>query len=116
MSKAKKCDRCEKYYDPYKNEILLAKGSLQDIIDLCPECKEELTDWLSNGGATEKRRRFSITKDYDYTLVCTNPPEMVNTKIVNDMADSLKGIIKAYIITKCELKNDKLRCELNVWL
>lgn len=50
MSEAKKCDRCGKYYDPYYTEILLAKGALQNVIDLCPECERELTDWLSEGG------------------------------------------------------------------
>lgn len=50
MSKAKKCDRCGRYYDPYYTEILLAKGMLQNVIDLCPECEEQLTDWLSEGG------------------------------------------------------------------
>lgn len=116
MSKAKKCDRCGKYYDPYKNEILLATGSLQNVIDLCPECKGELTDWLSDGAPTEKRRHFSIMRNYDDEFICANPPEIVNAKIANDMADSLKEIVKPYISIERDFDHEKARCELNVWL
>lgn len=56
MSDAKKCDRCGKFYDAYEpiNDasgfrfINSWNGALQGIYDLCPDCMEELTKWLTN--------------------------------------------------------------------
>lgn len=56
MSDAKKCDRCGKFYDIYE-PVDNAAGfyfannvgsSLQPLYDLCPDCMEELINWLTN--------------------------------------------------------------------
>ena len=65
----KKCDRCGKYYEFYKREqrnsdskkikqlLEISRNGLKlmynelyssDTIDLCPECFEELLQWLDN--------------------------------------------------------------------
>lgn len=56
MSDARKCDRCGRFYDIYgqaNNAVgfrFVNKwgGRLQEIYDLCPDCMEELKDWLTN--------------------------------------------------------------------
>ena len=41
---------------------------------------------------------------------------MINAKIANDMTESLKQIVKPYIITERDHEHNKARCELNIWL
>lgn len=41
--KAKKCDRCGKYYDEEDIECSVA---ISDHIDLCPECMDKMVDFL----------------------------------------------------------------------
>lgn len=65
MSKALKCDRCKKCFDPYSVEGEFANirelyyrdpKSIQnnevtyrdDGLDLCPDCTRSFTDWLVN--------------------------------------------------------------------
>lgn len=50
MSKAKKCDRCGAFYEPYKTDIIIiTKNSLQaDGLDLCPDCMDTFKKWLNN--------------------------------------------------------------------
>ena len=64
MSLAKKCNRCEKYYDHYPKgnkkqyngvrRIYRADtGSLQDngdMLDLCPECMDAFDKFITSGG------------------------------------------------------------------
>lgn len=48
MSKAKKCDKCGAFYEPYKTDIIIiTKNSLQaDGLDLCPDCMDTFKKWL----------------------------------------------------------------------
>lgn len=72
---AKKCDRCRKFYEPYRgvNPMLPGDsctkyfypynylGFYNDIetaapdkyVDLCPNCMEQLRKWLEAGGTLE---------------------------------------------------------------
>lgn len=119
MSKAKKCDRCGKYYDPYSTEILLAEGALQNVIDLCPECEKELKQWIKpRVKITEERKltRNVILKNYDLAAVMSNPPELLESKMMRDYWESLKPIIKPHIKTEKDYKHNTIRCELEFWL
>ena len=65
MSDAKKCDRCGRFYDIYGNVdnavsfrfVSRWDTTLQPIYDLCPDCMEELKNWLAN-------RQTQCTKYY----------------------------------------------------
>lgn len=49
--KAYKCDRCGSYYDKYmfnNNGLCLVVHPIQNPIDLCPECNNELSKWYKN--------------------------------------------------------------------
>ena len=50
MADAKKCDRCGAFYVMYVNPILSIEKDLHpyppQVIDLCPQCVEELKQWL----------------------------------------------------------------------
>lgn len=50
MSRARKCDKCGAFYEPYRaNIIILPKDSLSsDSLDLCPDCMNTLKLWLNN--------------------------------------------------------------------
>lgn len=62
MAIAKKCDRCGKYHDIYNdkenphkiNSIIPANANYKNqcyshkIINLCPDCMNELKKWLEN--------------------------------------------------------------------
>lgn len=56
MSDAKKCNRCGKFYDIYGQAnnavgfrfVNRCDAPLQPIYDLCPDCMEELKNWLAN--------------------------------------------------------------------
>lgn len=56
MSDAKKCDRCGRFYDIYGKGnnavgfrfVNKCDATLQPIYDLCPDCVEELKNWLAN--------------------------------------------------------------------
>lgn len=50
MSKAKKCDKCGAFYEPYKTDtIILTKNVLStDGLDLCPDCMDTFKKWLNN--------------------------------------------------------------------
>lgn len=50
MSKAKKCDKCGAFYEPYRtNIIVITKDSLSsDGLDLCPDCMDTFKKWLKN--------------------------------------------------------------------
>ena len=64
MSKAKRCDRCGKYYDLIPENLpgtktgpkysityyksLGSMGAEVQAFDLCPECARQLTDWAEN--------------------------------------------------------------------
>lgn len=55
MAEAKKCDRCNRYYDPYKNDghdgFTFTYDGVADcdlITDLCPECMASLNEWYEN--------------------------------------------------------------------
>lgn len=50
MSKAKKCDKCGAFYEPYQtNIIILTEKSLtRDGLDLCPDCMDTFKKWLNN--------------------------------------------------------------------
>lgn len=58
MANAKKCDRCDTYYDyPKKNE---RAGVCRDItarnrlfMDLCPDCQSSLEDWIGSNKGKE---------------------------------------------------------------
>ena len=59
--KAKKCDRCGELYEEYNHKSPNKPNSIKtlsenvngnyclvDIYDLCPECMEQLNQWLKN--------------------------------------------------------------------
>ena len=59
MAIAKKCDRCGKYHDIYNDKenphsIIPANANFRNqyyshkIINLCPDCMNELKKWLEN--------------------------------------------------------------------
>lgn len=50
MSKAKKCDKCGAFYEPYKTTILILteKCLTRDGLDLCPDCMDTFKKWLNN--------------------------------------------------------------------
>ena len=64
MSKAKRCDRCGKYYDLIPENLpgtktgpkysityyksLGSMGAEVQAFDLCPECARQLTEWAEN--------------------------------------------------------------------
>lgn len=45
MSAAKKCDRCKKFYEPFKTGIYIVKYR-NESVDLCPNCADTLIKWL----------------------------------------------------------------------
>lgn len=63
MAIAKKCDRCSTFYDGYNenddpnniNSIVPANADKhnkrynQEIINLCPRCKDSFLNWLKKG-------------------------------------------------------------------
>lgn len=63
---AKKCDRCGKYYDHYKdnkNFNSLRKFSCSSLenytaqgyyIDLCKECRDEFIEWMCVNGSNSQ--------------------------------------------------------------
>jgi len=60
---AKKCDRCNKYYDYYEGTNGMALMHYDDVndtdemtvgLDLCPECLGKLKNWLDGGDDIEK--------------------------------------------------------------
>lgn len=50
MSKARKCDKCGAFYEPYRtNIIVITKDSVSsDGLDLCPDCMDTFKKWLKN--------------------------------------------------------------------
>lgn len=50
MSKAKKCDKCGAFYEPYKTEIIILSNAIptMDGVDLCPDCMDTFKKWLNN--------------------------------------------------------------------
>ena len=55
MSKAYKCDRCGKLFDPYMNQkssdffhITRNPKFTDDCLDLCLNCSAELQEWVAN--------------------------------------------------------------------
>ena len=46
MSKALKCDRCKKYYDPFDKPYVICEKDVNLWLDLCPSCMEKLKGWL----------------------------------------------------------------------
>lgn len=50
MSKAKKCDKCGAYYEPYRTNIIIITKDLvsSDGLDLCPDCMNTLKLWFNN--------------------------------------------------------------------
>lgn len=64
---AKKCDRCGKYYDGYginndpknTNAVMFVSADKDgryfshEIIDLCPECMNEVNEFVKANGGTE---------------------------------------------------------------
>lgn len=57
--KAKKCDRCHKFYDIYEGENILLTGETDsteyDYVearrwDLCPDCMKDILFYIKNGG------------------------------------------------------------------
>lgn len=53
MSKAYKCDRCGKLFEPYKknsNSLHVTRNPnfSNDCLDLCPKCNTELQEWVAN--------------------------------------------------------------------
>lgn len=49
MSKAKKCDKCGAFYEPYKTGIIILSNTMpQEGLDLCPECMDTFKKWLNN--------------------------------------------------------------------
>lgn len=49
MSKARKCDRCGKFYDEYQADyhVTMKKGAYNcKSLDLCPDCTNKLIKWL----------------------------------------------------------------------
>lgn len=55
MSKAKQCDRCDKFY-PTKGEAKMRLTKLSQTasryartIDLCPKCEAQLIEWFEEG-------------------------------------------------------------------
>lgn len=68
MAQAKQCNRCDRLYKPYRQQInvLGIRGSYNGVtmadisadgssfsrsglLDLCPECMESLIGWLKDG-------------------------------------------------------------------
>ena len=66
---AKKCDKCKKFYEPYKglhkrgmsprgeplfkipfNQVILENSTKRENIDLCPECMQAFDNWLKEKG------------------------------------------------------------------
>ena len=66
---AKKCDKCKKFYEPYKglhkwgmspsgeplfeipfNQVILENRTKRENIDLCPECMQAFDNWLKEKG------------------------------------------------------------------
>lgn len=54
---AYRCDRCGKYYDDTTGmQILIKNGAIglpDDVLDLCPECKRTVEQWLFITGYNE---------------------------------------------------------------
>lgn len=55
MSKAYKCDRCGKLFEPYKYQksaefLNITRNPCMsgDCLDLCPKCNAELQEWVAN--------------------------------------------------------------------
>ncbi len=50
MSKAKKCDKCGAFYEPYKTGIIILSNAIpsMDGVDLCPDCMDTFKKWLNN--------------------------------------------------------------------
>ena len=49
MSKARKCDRCGKFYEDYESayHVTTTKGAYTNkTVDLCPDCTQKLIKWL----------------------------------------------------------------------
>lgn len=61
---AYRCDRCGKYYDDTTGmQILIKNGAIglpDDVLDLCPECKRTVEQWLFITGYNEKARPEKI--------------------------------------------------------
>ena len=77
MSKAKRCDRCGKYYDLIPENLpgtktgpqysinyykqLDSMGAEVEVFDLCPECARQFTEWAENPNDV-----FLIKKEDNY--------------------------------------------------
>ena len=70
--RARKCDRCGRFYDHYQGEIFEKTGRAnalrlidryenntfisRNAYDLCPECMKELEEFLGIGGADVQKQ------------------------------------------------------------
>lgn len=65
MTRASKCDRCDKYFDWHSDETdgfaFLTYDHIRDRYkidsdeyDLCPECVKDLYNWLDNQEGTQQ--------------------------------------------------------------
>lgn len=50
MSKARKCDRCGAFYEPYKTDTIILTKNVTSIdgVDLCPDCMDTFKKWFNN--------------------------------------------------------------------
>lgn len=47
MSRARKCDRCHNFYDPFNYKMVIVKADNRNKqVDLCPSCQEKLEKWV----------------------------------------------------------------------
>ena len=67
MADAKKCDRCENFYEGnhiqtvviFKNPMQNGYGYSGDLMDLCPDCQAALEKWIAR--ENDKVKHWGLT-------------------------------------------------------
>lgn len=108
MAKAKKCDRCGKYYDDnfsfgkwldYKYNGLLGPKSY----DICNECAKDFEDFIANGDTPRKPDKYYGFKSGDTNDIVTLAKTMIN--IIGTYGQFTVADFYDYVGKECSYKD-----------
>ena len=103
MSKAYKCDRCGKVYEPYKKNSdslhITRNPNFSNLcLDLCPKCNAELQEWVANDTVQVNCTDEEKQKADDTEIRVGDEVELM---------DSTVGVVTHVYESMSDLKNSK---------